>query len=167
MQCNSCDLCIISITIQASSNDKLVYCTPIMFTIVLGECQSYHIRFFKAMFKLLQSLSTKVVELLQDLQDVQAQDYYCDKPFVFYRIWMMVVKYLQKCVHTLDKVLLGCSWMAQNFTLKKPCPMAKCWLRNSLSFEQLQIEGNASFMLSYSILQCHFIFFKLSLNVHM
>ncbi len=46
------------------------------------------------MFKLLQSLSTKVVELLQDLQDVQAQDYYCDKPFVFYQIWMMVVKYL-------------------------------------------------------------------------
>jgi len=57
--------------------------------------------------------------------------------------------------------------MARNFTLKKPCPMAKCWSRNSLSFEQLQIEGNASFMLSHSILQCHFIFFKLSLNVHM
>jgi hypothetical protein len=54
------------------------------------------------------------------------------------------VKYLWKCVLILDKVLLGRSWMAQNPTLKKPCPMAKCWLRNSLSFEQLQIEVNAS-----------------------
>jgi hypothetical protein len=60
-----------------------------------------------------------VVELLQDLQDVQAQDYYYNKFFVFYWIWTMVVKYLWKCVPILDKVLLGRSLIGTKFYTKK------------------------------------------------
>jgi hypothetical protein len=47
--------------------------------------------------------------------------------YVFCWTWMMAVKYLWKHVPILDNVLLSCSWMTRNFSMKKPCLMAKCY----------------------------------------
>jgi len=96
---------------------------------------SKSIIFFKMLVELLQYFWQKQWNFCKTWKMFKTCPEICF--FIFCSTWMMAMKYLWKHVLILDNVLLRCSWMTWKFSMKKPCLIAKCYWKSSISFEQL------------------------------